>query len=453
MNRTDREAILFNSNVGGGSYDIWLYHALTSRTMKLTQNLGEEFSIPYWSPDLQHIAFIGKNNTVMVLNLNSRTWAQIDQIEPYTLLSWSPDSHYLTYVKDHRIVIYNIYTHTSCSIVQYGVTDVQWFPSGEAFLFAAPDEAGITQLYKINRDGMNKQQLTHNTEGPLHNVRISPNGEFALYTSPGASISLITTVNLSTGVSYQLQGGPQAKNYFPEWSPDSTTVAYSATDIVNNQYVSLIQTDSRVGGQQKTWAVSTCFSTPLSWSPDGKRLAYLSGCSNQEQADEIWVIHLDHPNHPTKIVEAKWITSLAWSPQFHEHDSYKLYLNEVYKVSFYYPRNWRKVTEERFEGSDGFFQISAISSEEELHAICRAEAFHVLQPYGTNPRIFPALVQAQEACFIFPSEDQPVEMRNQAALIVKYPTPIVIQGNTYSYFILWADQDHLISLVKTLTFI
>lgn len=453
MNRTDREAILFNSNVGGGSYDIWLYHVLTGRTMKLTQNLGEEFSIPYWSPDLQHIAFIGKNNTVMVLNLNSRTWAQIDQIEPYTLLSWSPDSHYLTYVKDHRIVIYNIYMHTSGSIVQYGVNDVQWFPSGEAFLYAAPDEAGITQLYKINRDGMNKQQLTRNTEGPLHNVRISPNGEFALYTSPGASISLITTVNLSTGVSSQLQGGPQAKNYFPEWSPDSTTVAYSATDIVNNQYVSFIQTDSRAGGQQKTWAVSTCFSTPLSWSPDGKRLAYLSGCSNQERADEIWVIDLDHPNHPTKIIEAKWITSLAWSPQFDEHDSYKLYLNQVYKVSFYYPQNWRKVTEERFEGSDGFFQISAISSEEELHAVCRAEAFHVLQPYGTNPRIFPALVQAQEACFIFPSEDQPVEMRNQAALLVKYPTPVAIQGSTYSYFILWADQDHLISLVKTLTFI
>lgn len=80
MNRIDREAILFNSNVGGGSYDIWLYHVSTGRIMKLTQNLGEEFSIPYWSPDLQHIAFIGKNNIVMVLNLNSRTWAQIDQL-------------------------------------------------------------------------------------------------------------------------------------------------------------------------------------------------------------------------------------------------------------------------------------------------------------------------------------------------------------------------------------
>ncbi|MCF7754145.1 hypothetical protein KQ941_06815 [Paenibacillus xylanexedens] len=452
MNFAYREAILFTSNVGGGSYDIWVYQPLTGQTIKLTQDLGEEFTIPYWSPDVRNIAFIGKKNIVYVFNLNSRTWAQIDQIDPYTLLSWSPDSLYLSYVKNGRIVIYNINSHASGSIVQQGATDVQWFPSGEALLFAAPDEAGNTQLYKINRDGMNKQQLTQNTDGPLHNVRISPNGEFVLYTSPGASISLITTVNMTTGASYQLNGGPQAKNYFPEWSPDSSLIAYSATDFVDNQYVSLIQTDSRVGGQQKTWAVSTCFSTPLSWSPDGNRIAYLSGCNNQEQATEMWIIDIRNPNNPIKIVEARWITALRWSPRVHDVHPYGLYLNQVYKISFYYPRSWHKVTEERFEGADGFFQISAISSEEGIHEVCRAEAFHMLKPYGANPRIFPAVIQAQEACFIFPSEDQPVEMRNQAALIVKYPAPVVIQGNTYSYFILWADQNHLISLGKTLTF-
>lgn len=250
MNFVYHEAILFTSNVWGGSYDIWLYQPLTGQTIKLTQDLGEAFTIPYWSPDVRNIAFIGKKNIVYVFNLNSRTWAQIDQIDPYTLLSWSPDSLYLSYVKNGRIVIYNINSHASGSIVQQGATDVQWFPSGEALLFAAPDEAGNTQLYKINRDGINKQQLTQNN-GPLHNVRISPNGEFVLYTSPGASISLITTVNMTTGASYQLNGGPQAKNYFPEWSPDSSLIAYSATDFVDNQYVSLIQTDSRVGGQQK----------------------------------------------------------------------------------------------------------------------------------------------------------------------------------------------------------
>ena len=447
-----REAILFTSNYGGVSYDIWLYQPLTGHIFRLTQNLGEEFSIPYWSPDTRYFSFIGKNNIVYVMSLTRREMAQIDQIEPYTLLSWSPDSQYLSYVKNGRIVIYNIRSHASSSIIQEGAADVQWFPSGTALLFAAPDEAGNVQLYAINRDGTNKRQLTQNTQGPLHNVRLSPDGQFALYTSPGVSISLITTVNLSTGESYSIEGGPQAKNYFPEWSPDSSLIAYSATDLVENRYISLIQTDSRVGGQQKTLASSTCFATPVSWSPDGNRIAYLSGCTNQEQADQIWIVDTRNPVNPMKVIEAGRITALRWSPRAHDVHPYALYLNPDYKVSFYYPVNWQKVTEERFEGSDGFFQISAISSEEGIHEVCRSEAFHILKPYGSNPRIVPAIVQSQEACLIFPSEDQPVEMRNQAALIVRYPSPIVIQGNVYQFFILWADQKHLVQLGRTLSF-
>ena len=45
-----REAILFPSNYGGVSFDIWLYQPMTGHIFKLIQNMGEEFSVPYWSP-------------------------------------------------------------------------------------------------------------------------------------------------------------------------------------------------------------------------------------------------------------------------------------------------------------------------------------------------------------------------------------------------------------------
>ncbi|RXT13664.1 hypothetical protein EIZ39_05805 [Ammoniphilus sp. CFH 90114] len=41
---------------------------------------------------------------------------------------------------------------------------------------------------------------------------------------------------------------------------------------------------------KNTLAVSDCFATPVSWSPDGNRLAYLSGCGNLERASQIWVV-------------------------------------------------------------------------------------------------------------------------------------------------------------------
>ena len=113
----------------------------------------------------------------------------------------------------------------------------------------------------MRSDGENRRQITRNTDGPLHNVRISPDGAFALYTFPGVSISIISTVDLATGTVYTLEGGPLAKNYFPSWSPDSQNIAYSATAYEEPYYYSLIQIDSRTGQNQRTIAVSDCFTT------------------------------------------------------------------------------------------------------------------------------------------------------------------------------------------------
>ncbi|AJY74135.1 PD40 domain-containing protein [Paenibacillus beijingensis] len=436
----------------GGTFEIWIYVPAAGLTYPITRGLGTEFSVPYWSPNRRRIAFIGAGSILYALDTAAGSAAQIDQIEPYTLLDWSPDSRFLTYVKDGQIVIYNVLTHTSRSILQEGAADAQWFPSGRELLFAAPDSAGISQLYRINSDGTDKQQLTQNTEGPLHNVRLSHDGRFALYTSPGVSISIISTVDLATGQTVQLEGGPLAKNYFPEWSPDDSLIAYSATAMEDNRYISLIQTDSRSGGQMKTWAQSDCFASPVSWSPDGNRIAYLSGCTIAEQASQIWLVDIRNPA-PFKIVEGGRIAALQWSPPAAALPQTDRYINRQYRVSFPYPASWRKVTEERYEGADGFFQISAISSEKGIDEVCRAEAFHPLRPYGSAPRIVRANIQNQPACFIFPSADQPAEMRSQSALIVKYPKPVPIQGTVYTYFILWADRNHIVPIGQRLMFV
>lgn len=437
----------------GGTFDIWLYRLADALNHRLTQGLGQEFSVPYWSPDSRKIAFLGKGNIVYVIDTSTGSAAQIDQIEPYTLLNWSPDGRFLTYVKNGRIIIYDTGLHSSRAILEPGARDAQWFPSGRELLFSSPDAAGISQLYRINADGTDKRQLTQNAEGLLNNVRLSPDGHSVLYTSPGASISIITTIDLDTGGMYTLEGGSLARNYFPEWSPDSAYIAYSATTFTQNRYYSLIQTDSRMGTRKRTVAVSNCFATPVSWSPDGSRIAYLSGCRNLEQSSQMWFADLRN-QASFKIVEGGRITALQWSPAIGgTSPRYKIYTNSSYHISFPYPANWQKVTEERYEGADGFFQISAISSEDRIHDVCRAEAFHPLRPYGSRPQIIMSRIRHQEACFIFPSGDQPAEMNNQAALTVKYPRSIQIGGTIYHYFILWADQKYIAPMARGLSFV
>lgn len=297
----------------GGTYDIWLFRPQDGRHFQLTIGLGAEFSVPYWSPDSRTIAFIGMGNVVHLLDTVTLAVARIDQIEPYTLLDWSPDSRSLAYVKNGRIVVYDAFTHRSYAIPEAGASDVQWFPSGTELLFAAPDAAGIAQLFRIRTDGTERRPLTQNTDGPLHDVRLSPDGTFALYTSPGASISIISTVDLATGTIYTLEGGPLAKNYFPAWSPDSRSIAYSATAYKEPNYYSLIQIDSRTGQNQKTLSVSDCFAAPVGWSPDGGKIAYLSGCAGAGSASQIWIVDMKRPM-PAKVLSGGRITALQWSP-------------------------------------------------------------------------------------------------------------------------------------------
>lgn len=448
----DRGFIAYTSN-RTGTYDIWLYNLTNGTNQQLTFGLGESFSIPFWSPDAKKISFVGKNNILYIVQIGNGAISRIDQFEEGTgvYLDWSPNSQNLAYTKGNYIVLYNMTLHQAIRLNQSEPTDVQWFPSGVELLYQAPDLEGISQLFRIRIDGTGKRQITQNTGGRLNTVRLSPDGLFALYTTPGVSISIIFTVEVSTGRVFEISGGPLAKNYHPVWSLNSMTIAYSATAFENRGYFSLIRTVGRRGENDQTKAISNCFATPVTWSPTGRKIAYLSGCNNQGIANEMWVLDVNHPV-PIRLISGSFITSLQWSPQ-PISPLKNTYTNSVYKVQFQYPAHWQRVNNERYEGSDGFFQISAVLSGDDIDSVCHNEAFHQLQPYGSEPRIIKTQMQNQEACFIYPSEDQPLEMKRQAALIVRYPTPVQIEGTSYNYFILWADEKHINDITTTLRFL
>jgi TolB protein len=442
--------IAYTSN-RGGEYDVWIFHPNHGLSQQITFGLGESFSIPFWSPDSKKIAFVGKKAILYVVDVAENTIARIDQFADGlgAFLNWSPDSQKLVYTKPNGIVLYNVSTHQAQILNQPGATDAQWFPNGVELLFQAADEAGVSQLFRIAADGTVKRQITQNNGGGLNTVRLSPDGSFVLYTTPGASISIIFTVELATGRVFEVRGGPLAKNYYPVWSPNSSTIAYSATAFEDLGYFSFIRTSDKQGGNDVTRAISECFATPISWSPDGREIAYLSGCKNQGAASEIWLLDINHPV-PIRLVEGGNITALQWSPLATSFLK-ETYRNAEFHVQFQYPSNWEE--EGRYEGPDGFFQISALASNEEIDTVCQNEASHQLLPYGTEPRIVKTQIQNQEACFIHPSQDQPAEMRGQSALIVKYPTPVVIDGTRYHYFILWADKDHIDEIGRSVTFL
>lgn len=451
---TGDEGLIAYTSGSTGHFDLWLFNLKSGRGRQLTNGLGDSLSRPEWSPNSQYIAFIGINRNVYIVHVQTGALALIDRLSgnDSLTLDWSPDSSMISYTKQNQIILYHILSHQAQRILQPGVRNVQWFPSGVELLFVANDSSGINQLYRIRRNDTGKIQITQNTAGPLNEVKLSPDGNFALYTSPRASISIIYTVELSTGTVYEIDGGPLAKNYYPTWSPDSLRIAYSTTAFETQGYYSQIRVVDRKGENDRILAISNCFATPVTWSSTGRSIGYLSGCSRQEFATEMWVVNVNDSG-PIRQLTQSSLMSLQWSPLPITETPLNTFTSLKYQVRFSYPSNWQNVNDERYEGEDGFFQLSALSTEENLETVCRNEVFHPLLPYGSSPQISHHSIQNQPACLIFPSADQPAEMRDQAALIVQYPIPIEIEGNSYPYFILWADSQHIQRLSLTLSFL
>ncbi|MFD2169806.1 peptidase M56 [Tumebacillus lipolyticus] len=132
---------------------------------------------------------------------------------------------------------------------------------------------------------------------------------------------------------------------------------------------------------------------------------------------------------------------------------WKRYVSSQYGVAFEHPPNWIEIEKDRYQGRDGFFELSAAAGAGGLEDVCRQEAYHRFQPYGTDPTIKFLKYDARDACYIFPSEDQPKEMKAQAAFYVEYPVPLHLHGETYRYLVFWSDEGHIRNIVRKLKFL
>ena len=140
--------------------------------------------------------------------------------------------------------------------------------------------------------------------------------------------------------------------------------------------------------------------------------------------------------------------------------SWTAYSNAAYAVSFQRPTQWVVVPEHNdpvlgkrsYSGEDGFFLIDALENPGTIDQVAAGEANHALMPYGSNPTIEALVVAGREARLVRPSADQYPSMRGQAALIVRYPQPVNVQGHLFNFFVLYADVGHIGTMAQGLSF-
>lgn len=135
------------------------------------------------------------------------------------------------------------------------------------------------------------------------------------------------------------------------------------------------------------------------------------------------------------------------------------YTSKEYHVSLKYPSDWvvNPEYDEKYQGEDGFFQLSAISGEGlSIDEVATTHAFHQLKPYGSDPQIIELKLKGQQAeeksILIIPSVDQGEEWNHQAVIIMKYPEAVTIGNDLYYYFILYGDKEHVEEIGQTVRF-
>lgn len=302
-------AVVLNDEL---NYYLGLYNPVTGQLSTSVISVIDGTSKIYWSPDQTRIASVGENGIIHVIDITTNRVSTIDQVILPAFLDWAPDSRRIVYSNGKVIRIYDVLNNTSKSINRPNALYVQWFPTGSELLYEAKDSSGISQLYRNNLEGTNERQITNNQNGLFNEVRLSPNGRYVLYTTPGVSISEIYTIELATGNTNKIPGGPEAKNYYPTWSPDSMKIAYSSTQFINGKYYSLIRMSGIKGEGDSTLAISSCYATPVTWSPDSRKIVYLSGCRDQYPPVEVWSIDISKPT-PQNVLFGYTFYGFDWS--------------------------------------------------------------------------------------------------------------------------------------------
>lgn len=229
------------------NYDIraiWVMNLETKEKIKLASNAA----CPSWSPDGTKIAYMGfsfdsEGWDLWVMNADGGSKRMLASNAVYP--SWSPDGTKIVYVKYSK------------------------------------GRNNVEEVWVVNVDGTGNTKLASNAAYP----QWSPDGRKIAYISDGLWI-----MNAEGTEKTRLKA--ESKEIYPnmiKWSPDSTKVTYS-----EKGGLWVVNTD----GSGKYWKIPN--SGYGSWSPDGKRIVYVSEPGN------IHIINADGTKRQQLILNASF---------------------------------------------------------------------------------------------------------------------------------------------------
>jgi Tol biopolymer transport system component len=238
----------------------------------------------------------------------------------------SPDGQQVAFVKDKNIYKMNAdgseVTKVTKSPGEYisGGSQLVWSPDRTkiAFLFGAYPKQ---QIYTINADGTNLKNLTNNPQNEVYSVKLfwSPDSSRIAYyyNKPGdlgGEQQDIYLLDINRGTAKDLTQKP--RNYDAlSWSPDGKLIAFRAGDFKNQKLYTINADGSQLN--QLAPRLEPSGISELAWSYDSQQIAFIF---NEIPGDNrnLYVINRDGSGL-TKLTNDKDLNASAstpvWQPQ------------------------------------------------------------------------------------------------------------------------------------------
>jgi len=222
---------------------------------------------------------------------------------------WSPDGQTIAFLSD-REGKWKVYLMASDGSNQRRLTADNceelwptWSPDGTKVALAArQDNSNAWEIQVVNTDGSNKVVLTDNWRS-VEDLTWSPDGQWIAFTADVGNNTHRLKIISSDGSSIREIPCGSWVDTSPLWSPVPGKIAFISMfheDLGQHLIVADIES--------MTWKDLTddMFSWGLSWSPDGKQLAYMRNSENG-----IWIINSDGSGQPVFLVDGR---DPQWSP-------------------------------------------------------------------------------------------------------------------------------------------
>ena len=158
-----------------------------------------------------------------------------------------------------------------------------WSPDGTKIAFASNRDASIRDIFVMDADGANPQNLTSNAADNDWDPAWSPDGTQIAFRSNRAPIGLYVMDEDGSNVAPLLTG---VEVVYPAWSPDGSKIAYES-DAGDGPEISVLDIATMVVTRLTTAAVSPVAGAPA-WSPDGSTIAFHS---RQNGSEDVWTMN------------------------------------------------------------------------------------------------------------------------------------------------------------------